>query len=131
MLTLWGGQQRSCDGLTRRTFLTIGAFGPGLSLAGLWGRRAVAGTARWQQAAAAGHRSFGAVVSKLRGGSAEELPPFAGLRGMSRGTEPGYLGVAHRPFTPSGRGLQNLRRAGGINARRLDDRKALLASFDD
>ena len=28
------------------------------------------------------------------------MPPFVSLRGMSRGTEPGYLGIAHRPFTP-------------------------------
>src|SRR5207249_4228723 len=78
----------------------------------------------------AGHPSFGAVVSKLRSGTGQEVPPFVSLRGMSRGTEPGYLGVAHRPFTPSGPGFQNLRLASGIDARRLADRKALLASFD-
>src|SRR5580704_3702972 len=38
------------------------------------------------------HPSFGAVVSKLRG-SAADIPPFVTLRGMSTGTEPGYLGV--------------------------------------
>jgi len=52
------------------------------------------------------------------------------LRGMSIGTEPGYLGVAHRPFTPDGPGLQNLRLANGIDTSRTDDRKALLNSFD-
>src|SRR5262249_42644424 len=35
MLTIWGGNQRFCDGLTRRNFLKIGAFGAGLSLAGV------------------------------------------------------------------------------------------------
>src|SRR5258707_592842 len=33
MLTLWGEKQAFCDGLTRRNFLKIGAFGAGLSLA--------------------------------------------------------------------------------------------------
>jgi hypothetical protein len=77
-----------------------------------------------------GHPSFGSVVSKLRGNSTD-VPPFVSLRGMSVGTEPGYLGVAHRPFTPSGQGLQNLRLAGGVDATRLDQRKSLLEGFDD
>ena len=33
MLTLWGSRQRFCDGITRRSFLKIGAFGAGLTLA--------------------------------------------------------------------------------------------------
>src|SRR5437868_13269885 len=35
MFTLWGNRQRFCDGLSRRNFLKIGAFGAGLSLAGM------------------------------------------------------------------------------------------------
>jgi uncharacterized protein (DUF1501 family) len=50
---------------------------------------------------------------------------------MSIGTEPGYLGVAHRPFTPSGPGNANLKLANGVPAERLDARKSLLDSFDD
>jgi uncharacterized protein (DUF1501 family) len=50
---------------------------------------------------------------------------------MSRGTEPGFLGVAHRPFTPSGPGAQNLKLASGVDTIRLDERKALLDGFDD
>jgi uncharacterized protein (DUF1501 family) len=50
---------------------------------------------------------------------------------MSRGTEPGFLGIAHRPFTPDGPGFRNLKLAGGVSGARLDDRKALLSSFDD
>jgi hypothetical protein len=79
----------------------------------------------------ADHPSFGAVVSKVRGDAAGAVPPFVSLRGMSRGTEPGYLGVAHRPFTPGGPGNANLRLANGVSAERLEDRKALLDSFDD
>jgi hypothetical protein len=79
----------------------------------------------------ADHPSFGSVVSKLRSGSNGAVPPFVSLRGMSRGTEPGYLGIAHRPFTPGGQGNSNLRLANGVTLERLDDRKSLLAGFDD
>ena len=50
---------------------------------------------------------------------------------MSAGTEPGFLGVAHRPFTPDGPGLSNLRLPGGVDTTRVEDRKALLARFDN
>jgi len=33
MLTFWGNRQRYCDGINRRNFLQIGAFGAGLTLA--------------------------------------------------------------------------------------------------
>src|SRR5438132_3077973 len=44
MLTIWGEQQRFCDGVTRRGFLKIGAFGAGLTLAEMLRLRASAGT---------------------------------------------------------------------------------------
>ncbi len=212
MFTLWGSRQRFCDGISRRNFLQIGAFGAGLSLAGmLRAREAGAGSSNksaimiylpggpshmdmydlkpdapkefrgefkpiatnvpgvqicehfplqarmWDKLACirsivsvdehsdslvmtgfsenanrtANHPSFGAVMSKLRGGGSNDIPPFVSLRGMSRGTEPGFLGVAHRPFTPSGDGIRNLRLAGGVDAPRMDDRKTLLTSFDE
>src|SRR5262249_1607829 len=76
------------------------------------------------------HPSFGSVVSKLRGGNSNDIPPFVSLRGMSVGPEPGHLGIAHRPFTPSGPGMENLRLANGVPASRMGDRKELLANFD-
>jgi hypothetical protein len=79
----------------------------------------------------ADHPSFGSVVSKLRSENAGPVPPFVALRGMSRGTEPGYLGVAHRPFTPSGQGNSNLKLANNVTADRLESRKDLLSVFDD
>ncbi len=217
MLSLFGDRQRYCDGINRRNFLKIGAFGAGLTLAEMMRLQAsAAGTpakATASKKAAimiylpggpshmdmwdlkpdapkefkgefnpiktnvegieicehfplqakmfdklaairsivsvdehsdslvmtgwsdrdnrlAGHPSFGSVVSKLRGTS-HDVPPFVSLRNMTRGTEPGYLGVAHRPFTPSGPGASNLRLANGVSAERLEDRKALLAAFDD
>lgn len=73
------------------------------------------------------HPSIGSVVSKVRGGSNGDVPPFVSLRGMSLGTEPGFLGIAHRPFTAEGPGIQNLRPSA---ADRMGDRKDLLARFD-
>jgi len=214
MLTLWGRGQRFCDGLSRRGFLKIGAFGAGLTLAEMLRARAGAAAAgssarsaimiylpggpshldtyglkpdapaefrgefkpvatnvsgvqicellprqarMWDklsvirsvvsvdehsdslvmtgysenQNRTAHHPSFGAVVSKVRGAAAGDIPPFVSLRGMSVGTEPGYLGIAHRPFTPEGEGVRNLRLPGGLDATRLEDRKSLLSNFDD
>ncbi|MDY3557670.1 DUF1501 domain-containing protein [Gemmata sp. JC673] len=79
----------------------------------------------------ADHPSFGSVISKVRSSTGGAVPPFVSLRGMSRGTEPGYLGIAHRPFTPGGQGNANLRLANGVSADRLGDRKNLLDKFDD
>jgi hypothetical protein len=73
------------------------------------------------------HPSFGAVMSKMRPGSSD-IPPFVSLRGMSIGCEPGFLGVAHRAFTPDGEGLDNLRQK--RQAELLEDRKNLLVKFD-
>jgi hypothetical protein len=215
MLTLWGSAQPFCDGMTRRGFLRIGAFGAGLTLAELLRLRAAAGEARsgsgksaimiylpggpshmdmydlkpdapkefrgefnpiatnvpgvricehmplqatmfdklavvrsvvsngehsdslvmtgysQQQNMTAHHPSFGAVVSKVRGAAQGDVPAFVSLRGLTTGTEPGYLGIAHRPFTPSGPGVQDLRLAGGVTADRLEQRKGLLEGFDD
>jgi hypothetical protein len=75
------------------------------------------------------HPSFGAVMSKLRGGQSD-IPPFVSLRGMSIGNEPGFLGVAHRAFSPDGPGLNNLKLRGGFTADAMGERKDLLTSFD-
>ncbi len=214
MLTLWGKRQRFCDGISRRNFLKIGAFGAGLSLAEMLRLRAVAGSSSSNKAAimiylpggpshldmydlkpeapkefrgefkpiatnvpgvqicelfprqarmwdklavirsvvaveehsdsllmtgfsentnvTAHHPSFGSVVSRLRQGGSNDVPPYVSLRGMTPyGTDSGYLGVAHRPFTPDGPGFENLRLAGGINVSRMEDRKSLLSHFDD
>ncbi|MFM7539569.1 MAG: DUF1501 domain-containing protein [Planctomycetota bacterium] len=79
------------------------------------------------------HPSFGSVMSKIRSADAgaQSVPPFVSLRGMSRGTEPGFLGVAHRPFTPGGPGLANLKPATANSGLNLDARKDLLTGFDD
>src|SRR5437773_866780 len=194
MFTIWGAKQRFCDGMQRRDFLKIGAFGAGLTLADMLRVRAQAANngqptgkksaiminlpggpshldmydlkpeapveyrgefkpistnvpgvqicehfplqaKMWdkfavirsligggehsdsqtntgyleQENRTAHHPALGAVVSKLRSHQNADVPPFVSLRGMSAGTEPGFLGVAHRPFSPDGPGLQNLR----------------------
>src|ERR1700758_2832880 len=43
MLNIWGAKQRFCDGLSRRNFLKIGAFGAGLTLAEMLRLRGLAG----------------------------------------------------------------------------------------
>jgi len=42
MFTIWGAKQRFCDGMQRRDFLKIGAFGAGLTLADMLRVRAQA-----------------------------------------------------------------------------------------
>jgi hypothetical protein len=218
MLTFYGKRQSFCDGISRRNFLTVGAFGAGLTLADVLRLRAAqsgvtpgGGQQPTRQKAAImiylpggpshmdmydlkpeapaefrgefkpiqtnvtgvqvsehfpmqarmmdklavvrslvavdehsdsyvmtgysenknrieHHPSFGAVVSKLRSGGDNEIPPFVSLRGMSVGCEPGFLGIAHRPFSPDGPGLENLRMRAKADA--MEDRKNLLASFD-
>jgi hypothetical protein len=214
MLTIWGSKERFCDGLNRRNFLKIGAFGAGLTLADMLRLRSqAAGTSRpttnkaaimiylpggpshmdmydlkpeapvefrgefrpidtnvagcqicehmplqarmWDKLAAirsivsvdehsdslvmtghsqrdnmiGNHPSFGSVVSRIRGDNGT-VPPFVSLRGMSRGTEPGYLGVAHRPFASGGPGVDNLRLANGLTNDRVNERRTLLSGFD-
>src|SRR5262249_31682250 len=46
MLTIWGAKHRFCDGITRRSFLKIGAFGAGLTLADMLRLRALGGSAK-------------------------------------------------------------------------------------
>jgi Protein of unknown function (DUF1501) len=212
MFTLHGARQRFCDGVTRRNFLRIGAFGVGLTLADmlrLQGGAATTGSRKsaiminlpggpshldmydlkpeapmeyrgefkpirtnvpgvqicehfplqakmWDKFAVirsviggqehsdahtntgyhesenrtAHHPALGAVLSKLRGSQGADIPPFISLRGMTPGTDPGFLGVAHRPFTPDGPGLQNLRLASGVSAEQMEHRKELLATLD-
>ena len=178
MLRFLGSSHRFCDGVSRRDFLQIGAFGAGLSLADMLRLRSAGAAGKqpsrskaaimiylpggpshidmydlkpdapkefrgefkpiatnvpgvsicehfplqakmWDKLACvrslvtvdehsdtlvltgysdrvnrtAEHPSFGSVVSKLRAGTNGAVPPFVSLRGMSRGTEPGYLGI--------------------------------------
>ena len=218
MLTFLGSKQGFCDGISRRNFLQVGAFGAGVTLADMLRSKAQASDVTGRQAGTrqksaimiylpggpshmdmydlkpnaptefrgefrpintnvpgvqicehfprqaqmwdklacirsivsvdehsdslvmtgksqrenmtANHPSFGSVVSRVRSSSAN-VPPFVSLRGMSRGTEPGFLGITHRPFSPNGPGLDNLRPQTVVSAERMSDRRNMLDAFDD
>lgn len=216
MITFLGKRQQFCDGINRRNFLRIGAFGAGLSLADMLRLQASASSTpslatpklksaimiylpggpshmdmydlkpeapaefrgefkpiptnvpgvqicehfpmqakMWDKLAVVRslvsvdehsdslvmtgysentnriqhHPSFGSVVSRIRNGQSD-IPPFVSLRGMSIGNEPGYLGIAHRAFSPDGPGLNNLKLKSGVTVDGMDDKKSLLTSFD-
>jgi hypothetical protein len=76
------------------------------------------------------HPSLGAVASKLCGPAREGIPPFVNLRGLTIGLGPGYLGISHRAFAPSGPGYRNLQLAPEVTVSRLEERKDLLTRFD-
>ena len=73
--------------------------------------------------------AFGSVVSYLKGRQ-DGLPPYVSLMNQPLSENPAYCGTAHRPFVPSGSGLDDLSLAEGISVDRLRDRKQLLGSLD-
>src|SRR5688572_1946813 len=79
--------------------------------------------------------AFGSVVSRLRG-QPGLLPPYVSLRNNSTSRavgvaeDPAYLGVAHRPFVPSGAAVKDLALPGGVTLERLGQRRTLLETFD-
>jgi Protein of unknown function (DUF1501) len=219
MFSITGSAQRFCDGISRRNFLKIGAFGAGLTLADMLRQKAQANPTRvpvaspttnkaaimiylpggpshmdmydlkpdapteyrgefrpiqtnvpgvqicehmprqarmWDKLACvrsivsvdehsdslvstgypeavnrmAHHPSFGSVMSRLRGNAQADIPPYVSLYGATIGQDPGYLGVAHRAFSPGGQGLADLNLAGGVTRDRGQDRQSLLQQFD-
>ena len=73
--------------------------------------------------------AFGSVVSYLKGPH-EALPPYVSLMNQPLSEDPAYCGTAHRPFVPSGPGLENLGLVSGVSLDRLQDRKQLLDGLD-
>jgi hypothetical protein len=81
------------------------------------------------------HPDFGMVASKMRGIRSDGLPQYVGVPTQPFMTRPAYLGLAHKAFAAGNPAVPtyappNLTLAGGLNARGLDDRKALLTQFD-
>ena len=77
---------------------------------------------------------FGSAVSKLQGPVQEDVPPFVSLcytctHGPYNEPGPGFTGISHSPFRPMGP-VKNDMVLKGVTVERLDDRKALLGSFD-
>ncbi|MCB1063926.1 MAG: DUF1501 domain-containing protein [Verrucomicrobiae bacterium] len=84
-----------------------------------------------------GWPSLGAALSKLDGRVNDACPPFVGLSpkcGHDEWGDPGqagFLGPSHSPFTPfRGAGKEDIVLK-NVSLERLDDRKALLGSFDN
>ncbi|MBM4002758.1 MAG: DUF1501 domain-containing protein [Planctomycetes bacterium] len=81
------------------------------------------------------HPDIGMVVSRMRGAGPGGLPNYVGVPRKPFMTRPQYLGVEHTAFEsgdPSVENFQppNLKLSAGLNASRLDDRRALLQQFD-
>jgi len=74
-----------------------------------------------------GWPSIGSVIAKVQGDGPNGTPPFIGFDSRAQG--PGFLGTPYKYFAPNGKGKQDLT-LNGIDSVRLDDRKALLGSFD-
>src|SRR5258708_19419469 len=97
-----------------------------------------------------GRPSLGAIVSKLQGPVRSDVPPFVGLSPRTGAIrwgnpgDPGYLGLAHGPFTPFrtesslGRNRNQLSTGSAglsldekvITADRLSSRRSLLGELD-
>jgi uncharacterized protein (DUF1501 family) len=78
--------------------------------------------------------AVGCVVSRLRGGR-DGLPAYVSLHDNPTWEQPYYAGAAHRPFRTFQReranpALADLGLHPGVSLGRLQDRKALLRSFD-
>ena len=82
-----------------------------------------------------GRPSIGAVASKVLGPVDPSVPPFVGLADKTRHVpwsdpgSPGFLGAGMSCFKPSGAGLADMKLE-NVSVERLDDRRALHASFD-
>ena len=97
-----------------------------------------------------GRPSIGSIVSKIQGQVHTDMPPFVGLSPRTAETrwsnpgDPGYLGLAHAPFTPfrtESRKLDQYGRSSGSSGLDLDQkvlvperlagRRSLLGQLDD
>jgi hypothetical protein len=75
---------------------------------------------------------IGSVVSRLRSGTARDLPSYVALDktvGEEFRNGPAYLGIAHKAFIPGSK-MESLALARGVTPQRLEDRAALLSRID-
>ncbi len=83
-----------------------------------------------------GRPAIGSILSYLQGPVDPAVPPFVGLspsmghRPWADNGNPGYLGLAHGPFTPNGDDLSALKPE-GLTIDRLGGRKSLQGQLDD
>lgn len=83
-----------------------------------------------------GWPALGSVLSKVYGPRDPAVPAYVGLSPKTRHApwgdngQPGFLGVAHAPFTPHGDGADDLV-LNGVTLDRLKNRKQVLHAFDN
>ena len=84
---------------------------------------------------AGGYPSIGSVMSKLYGSKDPAVPAFVGLSPRmghmpwADNGVPGFLGVAHAPFTPNSEGKADMV-LNGLTLDRLGERRAVLTALD-
>ena len=98
-----------------------------------WAHQCMTGRKK-QNAPQGGWPEFGSAVSRLQGPTDPSMPPFVGLSPIMKHRPynngyPGFLGVAHAPFRPTGEGRGDLV-LNDVSLPRLADRRSLLAAFD-
>jgi hypothetical protein len=82
-----------------------------------------------------GWPALGSVLSSVWGSRDPAVPAYVGLSPKcghvpwGDNGQPGFLGVAHSPFTPHGEGREDMT-LNGITVDRLDDRRRVLSAFD-
>ena len=83
-----------------------------------------------------GWPSMGSVLSRLNPSTGAAIPPFVGLAPKAGHPPygspglPGFLGEPCAAFRPNGAGMGDLKLASNITVDRFNDRRALLAGFD-
>lgn len=84
---------------------------------------------------AGGWPAMGSVLSKMYGSKDPAVPAYVGLSPKmghmpwADNGSPGFLGLAHAPFTPHGEGKDDMV-LNGMSLDRLGDRKTVLSSLD-
>ena len=81
------------------------------------------------------HPDFGMVASRVRGVRPDGMPRYVGIPRQPFMTRPTYLGVAHSAFATGDPSAPDFRPpaltlVGGVDGRRLVDRRGLLEQFD-
>jgi hypothetical protein len=81
------------------------------------------------------HPDFGMVASRTRGSRRDGVPVYVGIPKQPFMTRPTYLGVSHSAFASGDPSVpdfrpQALTLEGGLDGRRLVDRRGLLTQFD-
>jgi hypothetical protein len=77
---------------------------------------------------AGGWPEFGAVLDKFQGQSPQGVPSSVALAATKSGG--GFLGAAHQPFAPNGRGRGDMKLQNGLTLERLSDREAMRGGLD-